>query len=532
MPTPTVLTLPEHPKDPYARRSILLVVYAPFGGDRSLSTYPSGTFINLAQHPLYTSLLEVAALGVHVCALIDLADHSSYLVEIEAGKPEGVKTTTRWKQRMDSPHTLAGFLSHAHQWQPKAALVLAVEGHGAGYWPELDGKKLAAQQAAGSGSAFDWVIRRRGATFEDQQNVPAQNIFGAPTLTMGINTLPPDVPGAPGVELPMSTWGLGAALRMANEAGVPKLRVIHFNNCFNMSAEVLHTVAHHADYATGYPNYNFFTSGQTYPVVFDKLRLQPDGFARLANLFASENETYLDARPNHPTVGCMVDLTKMEDVAAHLSKLADALVNAMRDPTPQTRREVVDAIKDAIEKAQQYDSDANNVLEVPDELSDLGALAHELSRAFSLPQLVRDAADGLLVALKTCKGYVYRDSGVPWMNFDPPNPGRWDFSSEHLVMNIFLPDPLLEGSWDWRSPYYLEANPGPDSPQRHAINFPAVTNWLDFIIEYHGDIPFKGMKRPRLPTFPVFNPKWETPPSTCGKDEPTPNSKTSKNQAT
>ena len=29
----------------------------------------------------------------------------------------------------------------------------------------------------------------------------------------------------------------------------------------------------------------------------------------------------------------------------------------------------------------------------------------------------------------------------------------WDFSADALAMNIFLPDPLLRGLWDWRSPY-------------------------------------------------------------------------------
>ncbi len=53
---------------------------------------------------------------------------------------------------------------------------------------------------------------------------------------------------------------------------MPRLAAIHFDNCFNMSVEVLHTVAPHADYATGYMNYNFFTAGAAYPKVFERLR--------------------------------------------------------------------------------------------------------------------------------------------------------------------------------------------------------------------------------------------------------------------
>jgi Clostripain family len=516
MSMPFALLLPEHKDDPRPRSSILLAVYAAFGGDRSLSTYPPGASGNLVQHPLFTSLLQVAKQGVHVCALIDLFDQPSFLVEVEAGKPESVKVTPRWKHRMDSRHNLAGFLEHAHRWQPEAALVLALEGHGAGYWPDVDGHKLA-QARQGEAAEFDWVIRRSGSTLEKENGDPI-NHEGAPTLSMRINTLPPDAPGAPGVELPMSTWALGAALNAAHHNGVPKLRVIHFNNCFNMSAEVLHTVAPYADHATGYPNYNFFTSGQTYPKVFERLRQKPESAQTLARLFAEENQAYLNLRPNHPTAGCVVDLARMREVADRLRDMANALVWAMVDAPPLRRQQVTDLIQAAIVRAVQYDANADNELETPDDLTDLGSLAYELSKELGLTAHVQQTAAKLLDLLKLCK--QYGDSGVPWMNFGRPSPGAWDFSSPHLAMNIFLPDPLRKGVWDWRSPYYLEANPGPDSPQRHAIEFPKLTHWLDFIVEYHRETKFAGLARPRLPEFPVFDPAWETPvKGGCGKGD-------------
>ena len=79
----------------------------------------------------------------------------------------------------------------------------------------------------------------------------------------------------PHVQLPMSTWALGSALQRATRArGGRKLAAIHFDNCFNMSLEVLHTVADYANYATSYCNYNFFTAGEAYPAVFARLAKQ------------------------------------------------------------------------------------------------------------------------------------------------------------------------------------------------------------------------------------------------------------------
>ena len=109
---------PEKPGDSARTDSVLFAVYAPFGSDETLSTFPEGSSRDLAQHPLYQGLLKVAASGVHVAALVDLAKDDTYLVEIEAGKPEGVSVTSRWKQDMASPNNLAGFLRHAHRSRP------------------------------------------------------------------------------------------------------------------------------------------------------------------------------------------------------------------------------------------------------------------------------------------------------------------------------------------------------------------------------------------------------------------------------
>jgi hypothetical protein len=71
----------------------------------------------------------------------------------------------------------------------------------------------------------------------------------------------------------------------------------------------------------------------------------------------------------------------------------------------------------------------------------------------------------------------YGDKGMPWMA-DEPHEGQyvWDFTEPTLAMNIFLPDPLREGQWDWRSNYYIDTDPQPfpllnaqGEPQKAAI---------------------------------------------------------------
>ena len=121
---------------------LVLVVYAPFGSDEQLSTYPDSSSLTLQQHPLYQSLLGVAKAGVNVCALIDRVGADTALVEIPAGRPSRVCVTSCWKQDMASPRTLAGLLRRAHACHPKAALALTIEGHGAGFLPEIDRRHI------------------------------------------------------------------------------------------------------------------------------------------------------------------------------------------------------------------------------------------------------------------------------------------------------------------------------------------------------------------------------------------------------
>ena len=64
------MTLPrllaDKSNDPLHHDSVLLAVYAPFGTDSVLSTFPDGASQTLAQHPLVQGLLKVAASGVHL----------------------------------------------------------------------------------------------------------------------------------------------------------------------------------------------------------------------------------------------------------------------------------------------------------------------------------------------------------------------------------------------------------------------------------------------------------------------------------
>jgi len=505
MPTPRLLPRDTHSA---ARDSVVLAVYAPFGSDPVLSTFPDGSSQQLAQHPLVKSLLQIAGSGIHVTALIDLAEDDTYLIDVPAGQPAAMQTVSRWKQDMSSPNTLAGFLRHAHELQATSDVVLALEGHGAGFLPEIDHSKLTVANLTLQGQV-EWHITNAGGSPVLPQ--------GSPMLPQGSPMLPQGSPMLPASQMPLSTWGLGEALRQALDAGVPKLAAIHFNNCFNMSVEVLHTVAPHADYATGYENYNFFTAGAAYPAVFQKLAAAGSATAQqLAQWFADGNKDILAAKGNHPTVGCVVQLARLQAIVERIDDLADALLAALRTSTPAQRPAIVQKIRNAIRKAQQFDTNANMDLEAPDELTDIDSLATELLATDFAPFKVQQAAAGLRDALKDIKRYGAADA--PWTDAGE----FWDFSSKNLAMNIFLPDPLLLGLWDWRSPYYLDVNPDPTLPrvQPHIIDFVKVTDWVDFIVEYHKGQPFKGLLPAAIPEFPVFNARYEPPkgrrPDPCG----------------
>jgi hypothetical protein len=274
-------------------------------------------------------------------------------------------------------------------------------------------------------------------------------------------------------------------------------------------------VSPYAEYATGYCNYNFFTAGEAYPAVFARLAKAGSATSEeLARWFAEENHRVLLENGHEPTVGCSVALSRMRDIVERVDDLSDALLAALRTASPSERPVTLAKIQKAIELAQQYDSRPDFVLEAPDELTDLDSLASELLQQDFGPFKVHAAADALRVALSGIK--VYGDKGTPWMS-----PGSvWNFHAKNLAMNIFLPDPLRKGLWDWRSQYYLDVNPDPQKPavQPHIIDFVKVTDWVDFLIEYHRDTPFMGLLPAVIPEFPVKSLRGEAPGCTHGRD--------------
>ena len=207
---------------------------------------------------------------------------------------------------------------------------------------------------------------------------------GSPALPVFSSVLPVFSSVLPAVDLPLSTSGLASALRLSQRQGVPKPAVIHFNNCFNMSVEHLHTVAPHADYATGYGNYNFFTSGTAYPLVFRRLRQA--GIATreaLAQWFADENGLMLRAKGNHPTIGGVVRLAQMKHIAAALDEFCRRPGgSAAARPCRGSAGGSCAHRSGHCHLGQQYDSEGDYTLDVPDQSTDLGSLAVRLQQQF------------------------------------------------------------------------------------------------------------------------------------------------------
>lgn len=477
--------------------SVVLAVFAPFGSDKVLSTWPrppAAPQPPITQQAIVQALRKVAQQGVHVSALIDLVDDFSWYIEIPARLRGKEQIISVWKQDMSHHRSLAGFLAHVQRQHPCSEVILALEGHGAGYLPEIDGSKLTIDNITRGGS-FSWT--------QSQSQTTVQPTPPSPPLQMVSPELQMVSPELPAARMPMSTVGLAKALRLSQKLGARRPAVIHFNNCFNLSVELLHTVAPFADYATAYANYNFFTAGRAYETVFARLRAA-GGATReqVARWFAETNQIALDSQGMHPTIGGMVRLADMKPLAALIDALSVALVKALRGaPDAVARRKVVDTIRDAIVRAQQYDTQPDYRLEVPDQLTDLRHFAVMLTgQTFAEPTVV-PAAAALAKAMAGIRVYGSADN-------PHPRPSEfWDFKTPPLAMNILLPDPALDGIWDWRSPYYLRSRADPSLPSALAedIDFLVRGKWLDFVVEYHKDVKFRAFLPAQAPVFPVFD---------------------------
>ena len=521
---------------PLQARNSVLAVYVPFGSDETLSNFPEGSTRALEDHPLMDAWRQVAKAGTPVMALVDRVGADSYLVNIPAEQPEAMTLRSLWKLDMRDGRTLSNFLVQVHEAHPKAQVVLGLEGHGAGYLPELDARRLT-WQAVCQGSAQVWSIGEQ--TARPMQNSGTDSP-GAPVLWEIVPFVPGGNPLTPINHQPMSTHTLGQALKSAQQQGCPKLAAIYFDNCFNMSAELLHTVAPYAEAAGGFCNYNFFTAGQPYALAFQKLadvgRATP---LELAQWLTDANHAVLAAKGGHPTVGGALALSRMADIKEGVHVLAGKLLDAMA--SSPDRAGTVAAIQEAIFKAQQYDTMFPMELEAPDQLTDLYSLANQLSGSLmaGYPS-VQDAALMLVSLLKDIK--LYGDKGMPWMA-DEPHEGQyvWDFTELTLAMNIFLPDPLREGQWDWRSNYYIDTDPQPfpllnaqGEPQKDGngqvimlppaqtgvIDFLKGNNWIEFLKEYHRDTKFKSFFVGKIPQLPVQKADYQAP-AVKGDEPPT-----------
>lgn len=482
----TMQTISDTPKDCGSiDEPITFVIYAPFGDDPTLSEYPHDQTQRIEDHPLIEHAVAVSRLGVNVCALVDRTKDDTWLLTIPANGE--AQFSSQLKCEMASPRTLRGLLELADRRFPRSTFVVSMEGHGAGYFPEIDSTKLnVASLTNFAGTPIEWVI-------SPGQLAPRRTDNGLPALPMGEPMLPMGEPMLPASHLPISTWGIGWALReyvARRKSRDSNIAVINFNNCFNMSVELLHTVSRYAGFAVGYPNYNFFTAGSSYPKAFAAFFSSNSRSAHeLAIQFAKSNRAMLanQAEP-HPTVGCAIQLSRLPAIASAL----DALCVALIDSLPAKREQIVAAIA----VAQQFDTRGDFQLEVPDELTDLASLAKAFKTAAISPQTTLASAD-LALALKDV--FVYGERAKPWV---APQV-EWRLDDPSLSMNIFLPDPTLGGLWDWRSPYYMETIPGRCVAQPEVIEFLQQTKWIPFLRKLHEAVPFVGLKAPRVLAHPI-----------------------------
>ena len=486
---------------PFDDAPITLALFAPLRNDDTLSRYSTlqPPSLDILQHELVRSLRAVSMHGVHVVALLDrLLEPHSWLLEIPAGRPYDVTITALGQAvRMDAPQALADLMRRAFAVDAQAPVVLCMEGHGAGYLPELN--PIGVTQ----GDLADLDPLSPGGVVRWQPPNLAIGDDERPILPM---TYPPSGgPPAWGDNLGLpSTWAVGKALEIAvngREACGRKVSVIHFDNCFNMSLELLSEVAPHVHYATGYMNYNFFTGGASYGDVFARLRAMPGaGAAELAALFAKGNQAELNEIAGHPTTGGAVALERMPVIVEAVYCLAAALTQDAQTPDGRDR------IQHAIKEAQQYDTGSSFDLDVPDQLTDVRSLAEAICKLKTLSARTLAAAQDLFQALDAIK--VYGDKGEPLFLQGQVPPVKWDFECAPLAMNVLCPDPTRIGLWDPRSPYYLLP---PLAALPNVIGFlrpqgEKPNPWQEFIVEYHRGAAFTGYAYPRIIT-PAFGAK-------------------------
>ena len=507
---------------PECAGSVVFAVYAPIGTDPLLSRHPLAAQASIKTHPLTQALRGVAACGVNVSALIDLYEDDTWLVEIPAGRPAKELIVSAWKQDMSAPQSLAGFLRRAHARFPRSTPVLAIEGHGGAFVPDIDFNRLTPSSTTKATSTvpptdLHWITNGGGTTFGSGTDPSLP--MNSPVLPMNSPVLPMNSPVLPAGRLPLSTWGLGEALRLAvKEHGVPHPALIHFNNCFNASVELLHTASPWTEFATGYANYDFYTAGAAYPSVFQWLQSQSGGVTieALARRFAEANRDAIQMQPNQPSTGATVPVSaRMKAIAAAIDKLAQELVNDLRAPTLAAREQARAAVRAAAVASQHYDTEPGFALEVPDQFMDIASFALALTSSYPGAAVVQ-AANALAAALKGF--WVYGAKDKPYM--DPSV--QWDFTNQRLGLNIFFPDPDLRGLWDWRSPYYLSGRVDPNQPpaHRHVIPFLAQRGgkrppWVEFIVAYHETTPFRAFLAAKPFFFPLAGGAkgYEAPPS-------------------
>lgn len=451
---------------------IVFAVYAPFGTDDRLSQQAD---------PFISNLAATAVPGfVHIVALVD-NKNATRLIEITDGS---LQETCLSKRDMGDPQTLIDFMAYVQAAHPSTRVVLSLEGHGGGYIPDVDPSEI---------KPTKW------STPTSDGDIPLQ---ATPTAKGLEPPLPMGSPELSGQEL-MSTYDLYEALDHITLSGTNKIDLLVLNNCFNLSVEVLATVAPFAEYAVGYPNYNFFSKGVPYQEVFSG-ETENTPTLEFAQKFAVTNRAYLHSistPPNeHPTIGGVVTLTQMYTITAYIDVLARELITAVNQGFSEN-------IALAIETSQKYDTTSCQEdmhpefeLGVPDAFTDLHDFAGKLMETFSgiSASGVYTAAQDLYNATRNIQ--VYSDGGLhPWVHQDLDY--FWEFPSQ-LSLNIFLPIPNHHDFWDWRTLFYVGA------PNRHAnglntIDFVRTNHWREFLVTFYAQDDFAGIMRPCVPPAPL-----------------------------
>ncbi|MCB0156755.1 MAG: hypothetical protein KDD83_01380 [Caldilineaceae bacterium] len=349
----------------------------------------------------------------------------------QCGYVEGVNMWPFFTENTAHPNSLVQFIrdSLLKYPDPKQLIVVLI-GHGSGWGanvlPEQEPPLIWPQPSG-------WRDQNGGMLWDD-------------TPEDGTNT-----------SLSLSTAALGQTMRAAGAQIGRPLDLLYLDACDMAMAEVAYELRGSVSHLLASPNVAWATFN--YDNLLPLVNAERSG-GELGGLWLQAEADLLDAHPDHPYTFSLLNLDKMDGVAAAASSLADALLGDMAAARP--------LVVNAHEASAKYDSDFDGDIDVFDSYTDLLDFVEHLQNDDAAGAGIRTAAEQVVVAVSEVVSQTAFLGGTPL-----PYPGQiWDWD-RFGGLSVYLPVAADEA----RRKLY-----GPAS-----LAWAADTSWDAFLGTFWGD---------------------------------------------